>query len=107
MARFKRYNAECSWLEEIWKSLRYEKWLFLKVFQGNVKPDLNFIKALAQAVYEEINWEREEDDAPEHLSRYLSQPAPSDSPGWDLLQIWQAQQLGKMCVILIALIWIT
>lgn len=46
-----------------------------------MKPDLNFIKALAQAVYEEINWEREEDDAPEHLSRYLSQPAPSVAPG--------------------------
>lgn len=46
-----------------------------------MKPDLNFIKALAQAVYEEIKWEREKDDAPEHLSGYLSQSTPSDSPG--------------------------
>lgn len=72
-----------------------------------MKPDLNFIKALAQAVYEKIIWEREEDDAPEHLSGYLSQPAPSGVPGQDLMQIWQAQQLEKICLMLIALIWIT
>lgn len=61
-----------------------------------MKPDLNFIKALAQAVYEEINWESEEDDAPERLRGYLSQPAPSDSLGRDLPWISQARRLGEM-----------
>lgn len=39
-----RYNTECNWLGEIWKSLKYEKWLFWKVFQWNEKRGLNFIK---------------------------------------------------------------
>lgn len=68
MASFKRYNAECNWFEEIWKSLKYEKWLFLKVFQWNVKLGLNFIKALAQVVHEEIDWEGGQGDAPERWS---------------------------------------
>lgn len=77
---------------------------FLKGFSMKCEARLEFHKALAQAVYEKINWEREEDDAPEHWSGYLSQPAPSDSPGRDLMQILQAQQLGKNCLMLIALI---
>jgi len=55
-----------------------------------VKPDLNFIKALAYAVYEEINCESEEDDAAERLRGCLSQPPPSHAPGRDPPRISQA-----------------
>lgn len=67
MARLKRYNAECNRFEEILKSLKYEKWLFLKGFQWDMKLGLNFIKALVQAVDEELDWEGEE-DAPERVA---------------------------------------
>lgn len=32
-ANSERYNTEGNWLGEIWEGLKYEKWLFLKVFQ--------------------------------------------------------------------------